>query len=139
MFVIDDRVESNARLDTPRDVFAREDSSGRGRRLASLDTCDLRDRFYSWRGAQGRRCVCSVFGVDAEAIVADFSRAVIIGVARAGAARHPICVLSSRDFRTPVGCAVRDDARALGVNEWHVHFGVEDDHALRGLAIALLN
>lgn len=137
MFVIDDQVGQGARVGAQADISPA--AAPRGQRLASLDACDLRDRFYSWRGASGRRHVCSVFGIEEEAIVAEFSRALVIGVAREGTTRRPVCVLSSRDFEGAEGRMIRADARALGGNEWHVHFSAEDDDILRGLAVALLN
>ncbi|PWB83238.1 MAG: hypothetical protein C3F11_07765 [Methylocystaceae bacterium] len=121
-----------------REASADDAPSARGQELASLASCDLRDRFYSWRGASGQRYVCSIFRLDEESVVAEFSQAVVIGVVREGATRRPVCVLRSRDFETDDGRAVRDDARKLGVNEWHVRFGARDDIML-GLAAALLN
>lgn len=109
----------------------------RGRTLASLDSCDLRDRFYSWREASGRRFVCSIFRAEEEGVVALFSQAVVIGVAREGAERRPVCVLAAHDFETPEGRSIRADALTLGANEWHVHFGADDD--ARAIARTLLN
>ncbi len=135
MFVIDHLVRHKTRVDDASPVGA---AHARGQELASLDCSELRDRFYSWRAASGRRYVCSIFRTDEETIVADFSQAVVIGVMREGAMRRPICVLASDCFETIAGHIVREDAHALGVNEWHVHFGARDDD-MRGLAIALLN
>lgn len=137
MFVIDHLVVHGARVGA-REASAGDAPPARGQELASLNSCDLRDRFYSWRGASGQRYVCSIFRLNEESVVADFSQAVVIGVAREGAARRPICVLCSSDFETDTGRIIRADARALGANEWHVHFGARDD-MLRGLAAALLN
>jgi len=110
----------------------------RGQSLSSLLACELRDRFYSWRGASGACYVCSVFQSGEERIVADFSSSAIIGVARDGAVRRPVCVVSSRDFESLEGRALREAARSLGVCEWHVHFGV-DDAKLRDIAGSRLN
>ena len=119
--------------------FQRKAASARGQALGSLRSLDLRDHFYSWRGASGDRYVCSVFRVAEEAIVADFSQATIIGVVgKKTSVRRPICILSSRDFETVEGRAVREEVRALGVTEWHVHFG-SGDAGLRDLAASLLN
>lgn len=137
MFVIDRLIRHEER-GARAEMTSGASPPARGRELASLDASDLRDRFYSWRGASGSRHVCSIFRADEETIVALFSQAIIIGVARKGAIRRPICVLASDDFATANGRLVRDDARTLGVNEWHVHFGAGDD-LLRGLAAALLN
>lgn len=110
----------------------------RGQSLASLPASDLGERFYAWRGASGARFVCSVFQGGEEAVVAGFSNALIVGVAREGAARRPVCVLSSREFEGVAGRAPWEASRALGVNEWHVHFGW-DEGKLRDLAASLLN
>lgn len=135
MFVVDHLVGQAARL---RAREASADVAARGQELASLDCCDLRDRFYSWRDAAGQRFICSIFLLHEEDVVADFSQAVIIGVAREGATRRPICLLSSCEFETAQGRNVRAAARAIGVNEWHVRFGAGNG-MLRGLAAALLN
>jgi hypothetical protein len=111
-------------------------ASPRGQTLASLLSSELGDRFYCWRGASGARYVCSVFQSGEEAIVADFSQGLIIGVARDGAARRPICVLSSGDFESARGRELRAAARAHGVSEWHIHFGA-DDAKLNDLAASL--
>jgi hypothetical protein len=141
MFVIDpDRFGQNTRFAPAPDVPRLGSTSFCGERLASLDGSSLRDRFYSWRGTSGRRHVCSVFPVDQENVVAGFSQAVVIGVARSGSERRPVCLLLSEDFCAAHGRAIRRDARALGVDEWHVHFRAEqDDDMLSGLASALLN
>lgn len=115
-----------------------EGAPPRGQSLASLSASKLRERFYSWRGASGRRYVCSVFPSIEETIVADFSQGVIIGVVGEGASRRPICVLSADDFDSERGLLVRQEARARGVDEWHIHFGV-GDAGLRDLADLLLN
>jgi hypothetical protein len=103
-----------------------------------LRSSDLLDRFYSWRGASGNRYVCSIFSLEDEAIIADFVQAVAIGVARDAVGRRPVCILSTNDFDTKNGRAIRLDGCAHGVNEWHVHFG-SGDAGLSDLANALLN
>ncbi len=109
-----------------------------GGALASLGDCDFGAHFYSWRGASGARYICSVFEPSEETLVAGFSGAAIIGVARDGAARRPICLMTSRQFNSPAGEALRNAARRLGLNEWHVHFSAEDVD-LRDLAGTLLH
>jgi hypothetical protein len=118
--------------------IANENPPPRGQALGALRASELLNRFYSWRGASGERYVCSIFSLEEETIVADFSLAIAIGVARDGAWRRPVCLLSSREFETAPGRAIRDAARAHGVNEWHVHFG-SGDAGLRDLAESLLN
>ncbi len=115
----------------------RDQPCDQGRALASLDGFDLGERFYSWRGAKGASYVCSVFGAAEDAVVAGFSGCAVIGVARHGSARRPVCLLSSQQFAQPRGRALRRVARELGVTEWHVHFAAQDT-ALRDLAASLL-
>jgi hypothetical protein len=98
----------------------------------------LRERFYSWRGLSGRRYICSVFSVAETAVVSEFTAAAVIGVAKAGAARRPVCVMSSREFHVWGDIGSREGAESHGVSEWHVHFGV-DDEGLRDLAGSLLS
>ncbi len=117
---------------------ARRETSPSGQSLASLSTSDLRERFYSWRGLSGRRYICSVFSAAETAVVSEFTAAAVIGVAKAGAARRPVCVMSSREFHVWGDIGSREGAESHGVSEWHVHFGV-DDEGLRDLAGSLLS
>jgi len=117
---------------------ARRETSPSGQALASLSTSDLRERFYSWRGLSGRRYICSVFSAAETAVVSEFTAAAVIGVAKAGAARRPVCVMSSREFHVWGDIGSREGAESHGVSEWHVHFGVDDD-GLRDLAGSLLS
>ena len=113
-------------------------ASPSGQALASLLTSDLRERFYSWRGLSGRRYICSVFSAAETAVVSEFTGAAVIGVAKAGAARRPVCVMSSREFHVWGDIGLREGAESHGVSEWHVHFGM-DDEGLRDLAGSLLS
>ena len=113
-----------------------EDSAPRGQALQSLaETDSLRSRFFSWRGASGRRYVCSVFQSGEASFVADVTNGVVIGVAREGVTTRPVCVFlaQERDRR-----GLRQIARELGVAEWHVHF-CADAASLRDLSASLLN
>ncbi len=112
--------------------------SPRGQALASLLTSDLRERFYSWRGLTGRRYICSVFSAAEAAVVSEFTAAVVIGVAKVGAARRPVCVISSGEFHVWGDIGSREGAESHGVSEWHVHFGV-DEEGVRDLAGSLLS
>jgi len=123
---------AKARRETP------PGTSPTGQALASLSTSDLRERFYSWRGLSGRRYICSVFSAAETAVVSEFTAAAVIGVAKAGAARRPVCVMSSREFHIWGDIGSREGAENHGVSEWHVHFGV-DDEGLRDLAGSLLS
>lgn len=130
MFVVD-RVER-------RDRGPAEKSIIRGRELAALDKTSLRERFYSWRAADGEHYVCTIFPAEEEALVAGFARAVVIGVACDAGQRRPVCVLLAEELDTPSGRRARLAAGALGVNEWHVRFCALPEVA-RCLARALLN
>jgi len=113
-----------------------EDAGPRGQALQSLaETDSLRSRFFSWRGASGRRYVCSVFQSGEDSFVADVTNGVVIGVAREGVTTRPVCVFlaQERDRR-----GLREIARELGVAEWHVHF-CADAASLRDLSASLLN
>ncbi len=113
-------------------------ASPSGQALASLLASDLFERFYSWRGLSGRRYICSVFSAADASVVSEFTAAAVIGVARVGAARRPVCVMSSREFDALGDIGSRPGAESNGVSEWHVHFGV-DEEALRDLAGSLLS
>jgi hypothetical protein len=107
----------------------------RGQELESLaETEALRGRFFAWRGMSGRRYVCSVFQRGEEGFVADVESGVIVGVAREGVARRPVCVLGAGEGVA----ALRLLARELGVVEWHVRFG-DDAETVRDLSGSLLN
>jgi len=123
---------AKARRETP------PGTSPTGQALASLSTSDLRERFYSWRGLSGRRYICSVFSAAEAAVVSEFTAAAVIGVAKAGAAQRPVCVMSSREFHVWGDIGSREGAESHSVSEWHVHFGV-DDEGLRDLAGSLLS
>ena len=115
-----------------------EDSAPRGQALQSLaETDSLRSRFFSWRGASGRRYVCSVFQSGEDSFVADVTNGVVIGVAREGATTRPVCVFLAQE-RARDRRGLREIARELGVAEWHVHF-CADAASLRDLSASLLN
>ena len=112
-------------------------AAARGQELGSLaQSAGLRGRFFSWRGASGRRYVCSVFQAGEEAFVADVTNGVVIGVARDGVAARPACLLLAREGgeRRPL----RELARELRITEWHVHFCAGEE-TLRDLCGSLLN
>ncbi|CCJ08456.1 hypothetical protein [Methylocystis sp. SC2] len=124
-----------------RSAFGRtlEDPAPRGQALQSLaETDSLRGRFFSWRGASGRRYVCSVFQAGEDSFVADVTNGVVIGVAREGAATRPVCVFLAQERVAGDRQALRRMARELGVAEWHVHF-CADAASLRDLSASLLN
>ncbi|MBM3563962.1 MAG: hypothetical protein FJX48_12665 [Alphaproteobacteria bacterium] len=111
----------------------------RGEALQSLaETDSLRSRFFSWRGASGRRYVCSVFQSGEEPFIADVTNGAVIGVAREGATNRPVCVFLAQERVPGDRYALRRIARELGVAEWHVHF-CADAATLRDLSASLLN
>ena len=138
MFAIYHLSESDRNRHPAASGFAAEKSPPQVQTLDALRSSDLLGRFYSWRGSSRTRYVCSIFSLEDEAIIADFVQAVVIGVARDAIGRRPVCVLSTNDFDTNNGRAVRKDGCALGVNEWHIHFG-SGDAGFSDLANALLN
>ncbi len=102
------------------------DCGVRGAALDSLSESGLFDRFYSWRGNSGARYVCTVFPVGEKAMVADFAEGVVIGVAREGESRRPVCVIASQEFSVFDEKKLRDVVARRGVDEWHVHFTADD-------------
>lgn len=115
------------------------ETAPRGEALQSLAATDsLRSRFFSWRGASGRRYVCSVFQSGEESFIADVTNGVVIGVAREGAASRPVCVFLAQERAPADRRALRKMAQELGVAEWHVHF-CADAATLRDLSASLLN
>lgn len=115
------------------------DSAPRGEALQSLaDTDSLRSRFFSWRGASGRRYVCSVFQSGEESFIADVTNGAVIGVTREGVTTRPVCVFLAQERVAGDRHALRRIARELGVAEWHVHF-CADAATLRDLSASLLN
>lgn len=124
-------------LSVSRRVFG--DAAPRGEALQSLAATDsLRNRFFSWRGASGRRYVCSVFQSGEESFIADVTNGAVIGVAREGAASRPVCVFLAQERMPGDRRALRRMAQELGVAEWHVHF-CADAATLRDLSASLLN
>jgi hypothetical protein len=115
------------------------EATARGEALQSLAATDsLRHRFFAWRGASGRRYVCSVFQSGEDAFIADVTNGVVIGVAREGATSRPVCVFLAQERVPGDRRALRKTAQELGVAEWHVHF-CADAATLRDLSASLLN
>ncbi len=90
--------------------------------LASLFDCDYRQRIYSWTGSSGTQYACIVFRLGDEETIARFPDLAVIGVAREGADRHPVCLRHSSDFSVEENRKLRRDAREMGCTEWHIHF-----------------
>lgn len=118
---------------------ARAGAAPRGQALRSLAGAQgLRDHFFSWRGASGRRYVCSVFQAGEDGFVADVTNGVVIGVAREGSATRPVCVFVAEEEGRRDRYALRRMAREFNVSEWHVHF-CADAATMRDLSASLLN
>lgn len=90
--------------------------------LASIFDVDYRDRIYSWAGTSGTQYACIVFRFGDEETMARFPDLAVIGVARQGEHRQPVCLRHSRDFNTQDNHQLREAAKKLGCTEWHVHF-----------------
>ena len=116
-------------IDEAEETAAQPQGAG----LSALEGSDLRSRFYCWHGPGGVRYVCTIFSREQEAIVAEFSDVLVIGVARIGEAVRPLCLMPSKEFDTPQGHAARARAHELGCSEWHVYF---NNHPTRVRALA---
>ncbi len=90
--------------------------------LASIFDCDYRERIYSWTGASGTQYVSIVFRLGDEETIARFPDLAVIGVARQGSDRHPVCLRHSRDFSVEDNQNLRREAREMSCTEWHIHF-----------------
>jgi hypothetical protein len=93
--------------------------------LKCLAGSPLATRFHAWRGASGRRYVCSVFPLDPAAPDAGLPQfaGVVIAVARAADGWRRLVSMSRCEPDADPGA--RDsfvvEARAAGACEWHVH------------------
>jgi hypothetical protein len=122
--------ENASRFDTSQPTRVKADSNGfslRGETLTSLSDTELGGKFYNWTCPSGETYVCSVFTEKDEPIVAAFTKAFVIGVARSGGEAEPVCVIESEEFDAPRGKKLRDQVRLKGCNEWHVHFEANDN------------
>ena len=91
-------------------------------RLASLRSHDLRDGFFAWHGASGRRYVASVFAFDPRARDAGlpaFEAFVLIPVVREAGRLVPQAAIAV-EWGSVRHRAVAE-AISQGVDEWHVH------------------
>ena len=85
--------------------------------LAALTGNPLAGRFHNWRGASGRRYICTVFADFSE--IGDFSGVLILSVRRDAGGGRRLLDITSRDAPLAKGaCGAR---AAAGANEWHVH------------------
>ncbi len=117
------------------------------RRDAPLDClagAALGSRFHSWRGASGRRYICSLFPVRAGAELGglpEFDEAIALAVSRDGEGRRrriAVLDLSWRDGRFAGDLRAAGDAVSAGASEWHIHL-LAGDACARQAAIADLS
>jgi hypothetical protein len=97
-----------------------KEQKARGCELAALRHTAIEKRFYCWRRDEARY-VCSVYPLDEESIVSSYDKVVILGVERRDDGVRPICLTEACMFNGPKGPALRAQALAAGVTEWHVY------------------
>jgi hypothetical protein len=89
--------------------------------LACLDRTGMENWLRSWRGASGRRYICSVYAIG-EPPVFDFERAIVAAVRKGEDGGSILFVFQpgpeaeSEGFRHWT-----EQARRQGADEWHVH------------------
>jgi hypothetical protein len=109
--------------------------------LGCLAGAPLAARFHSWRGASGRRYICSVFPVRDDAELGglpDFEGAIALAVSRDSRGRRrrlAVLDLCWRDGRFAGDRQAAGEALSAGACEWHIHLLAEDGDA-RSAAIA---
>ncbi len=107
--------------------------------LESLAGGSLASRFHAWRGASGRRYICSVFAADRadpDAGLPDFTDAIAMAVACDGEGRRR-CVSLFLSEATTDAAARRHfiaAAMAAGAIEWHIHLQAADAQQRRAIA-----
>jgi hypothetical protein len=112
--------------------------------LACLTGGSLARRFHAWNGRSGRRYICSVFPVNAEAPQAgfpDFMDAIVIAVGvAADGLRHPLsffeCGAANAGDSNERGKFLAE-ALAQSVCEWHVHLLATDPELRRRVMLDL--
>jgi hypothetical protein len=140
-----DRIVAHRAADHPL-VASRavQTSHSRDAPLDCLAGAALGARFHSWRGASGRRYICSVFPVCAGAELGglpEFDEAVALAVSRDGEGRRrriAVLDLCWRDGRFAGDLRAAGDAVSAGASEWHIHL-LAGDACARRAAIADLS
>ncbi len=107
--------------------------------LESLAGGTLAARFHAWRGASGRRYICSVFQADfsqPDAGLPDFADAIAMAVARDGEGRRRRVALFLSEPTTAASArrAFIAEALAAGAMEWHIHLLAVDAGQRRATA-----
>jgi hypothetical protein len=108
--------------------------------LACLDRTGMEDFLRSWRGASGRRYICSVYAIGAQPVF-DFERAVVAAVRREDDGAKILFAFQPGPEAERDGLRHwTEQARREGADEWHVHLlaGSPEarESALRDLACA---
>lgn len=115
----------------------------RPRREAPLDCLSgaaLTDHFHSWRGASGKRYICSVYPVrigEKLGGLPEFDSAIGVAVGRDSQGRrqkHAVFASSWSDGRFDGDLKSVGNALRLGAAEWHIHL-LATDIAARRVAI----
>jgi hypothetical protein len=89
--------------------------------LACLDRTGMENWLRSWRGASGRRYICSVYAVG-EPPSFDFDRAVVAAVRKGEDGGAILFVFEpGKDAESDGLRQWTEQARRLGADEWHVH------------------
>ena len=107
----------------------------RERPLACLQGDVMTARVHAWHGRSGRRYLVTVYPVDHDdpaVALPDLGQAVLIAVARHGAARVPLGMVAIERASDWSRAVTRLHA---GVDEWHVHL-LASDRAARGAVLA---
>jgi hypothetical protein len=106
--------------------------------LACLERTGLEGLFQSWRGASGRRYVCSVHAIETPPEF-DCARAIVVGVRKAVSGAE-IAFVFQPDAEAESDGLRRwaEIAGACGVGEWHVHL-LADTREDREFALADLS
>lgn len=114
-----------------------ESTIGRDAPLGCLAGAPLAARFHSWRGASGRRYVCSIFPVRADAELGglpDFDDAIALAVSSDGRGRRrrlAVIDLVRSEGRFAGDRRAAREALGAGASEWHVHLLAGDGDARR--------
>jgi len=105
--------------------------------LACLDRTGMEDWLQSWRGASGRRYICSVYAIG-EPPAFDCDRAIVAAVRKGAEGASIVFVFQPGPEAESDGLREwTEKARQYGADEWHVHLLAgtreERDFALRDL------
>jgi hypothetical protein len=110
--------------------------------LACLDRTGMENWLRSWRGASGRRYICSVHAIG-EPPLFDFERAIVAAVRKSEVGDAIVFVFQpGPEAESDNLRQWTEQARRQGAEEWHVHLLAgspeEREFALRDLAPSAL-